>query len=188
MTTADGSRPTAALSVRTSSTRAGSRFQLSAEQSTNTGRRAQVGDGGGAGDEGEGWNQHLVAALDAGQQQSEVQRRRSAREGHRVRRAGPLGHLALEGVDVRPGRRDPVGIERLEKHPPLLGSHIRRGEEDAAHALRPSGIAQAADKGGATENGRRRPPGRCRGPRARRRSPTPTTMLTTTTIMTSTAM
>ena len=101
--------------------------------------RSQVGDSCGTGDECEGRNQHLVPALDADQQQSEVQRRRSAGQGHGMRHARLLGQFALEGVEVRPGRRDPVGVESLEEHLPLFVSHVRRGEEDAGHCGVPAG-------------------------------------------------
>ena len=99
-----------------------------------------VGDRGGTGNEVEGRNEHLVPALHAGQQQGEVECGRSTGEGHGVSDARPLGYFAFEGVDVRPDRCDPVGVERLEQHPSFLGSDVGWGQEDARHGRVPEGL------------------------------------------------
>src|ERR1700722_7673532 len=116
-----------------------------------------------------------------------MQRCCPAREGDRVRRTGLLGYFTFERIDIRPGGGDPIGIERLQKHPPLFGSDIRRGKEDAAHALDPAGLlmppTSAAPPRTTAVTARSMP--RATGTEA---IPVRTTMLTTTTIMTSTAM
>ena len=58
-----------------------------------------------------------------------MQRSRSAGQGHGMTDAGLLGHFPLEGVDIRSGRGDPVGIECFEKHAPLFGLPRPAGKE-----------------------------------------------------------
>ena len=44
-----------------------------------------------------------------------------------------VGELALERVDVRTERRDPVGVERVEQQLALARAHVGRREEQAGH-------------------------------------------------------
>ena len=44
-----------------------------------------------------------------------------------------LGELALERVDVRAERRDPVGVERVEQQLALGLPHVGRRQEQAVH-------------------------------------------------------
>ena len=69
--------------------------------------------------------------------------------------AGPFGQLVFEGVDVGPCGRDPVGIERLEEHPPLFVLPPPAGIGTRGSRAGPCRIAQSADEGGGTENGHR---------------------------------
>ena len=66
--------------------------------------------------------------------QRQVDRRRARRQ-RRAHGRTPSGgrHLALEGVDVRPERRDPVAGERLGHQLLLGGPQVGRGEIDARH-------------------------------------------------------
>jgi hypothetical protein len=65
----------------------------------------------------------------------------AARQRDGVRDADNGRELTLEGVDMRPKRCDPVGVERLEKEPSFLSSHIGRRQEDSLCHLRPTGFA-----------------------------------------------
>ena len=94
---------------------------------------ADVADGVGGGHEGEGGHDDLVAGSDAGQQQRQVQRGGAARHGRGMADPGHVGHLALEGVDVRADGSDPAPVERGQQGLPLGGTHVGRGQVDAAH-------------------------------------------------------
>ena len=63
----------------------------------------------------------------------EVERGGAARERDRVRDAGDRGELALEGVDVRPERRDPVRLDRLRDELRLAAGEVGWGQVDARH-------------------------------------------------------
>ncbi len=89
---------------------------------------AQVDDRVGAGGEGEGGDQHLVAGADAGMDQGQVQRGRAGGERQRVGRADGGGELGLEGVHLRPQRRDPVGRAGFLDVPLFQVGHVGRGE------------------------------------------------------------
>ncbi len=107
--------------------------QLSGEQSTRTGRAPDVGDGGGAGHEGERGDEHFVPRFDTDQKESQMEGGGPAGQGHGVAHSHPSGQLLLEGVDVGSHRGDPVGVEGLEQHPPLLGAHLGGREVDPGH-------------------------------------------------------
>ena len=57
----------------------------------------------------------------------------TARERDRVGNAGDGGELALEGVDVRPERRDPVRLDRLCDELRLAAGEVGWGQVDARH-------------------------------------------------------
>ena len=69
--------------------------------------------------------------------------------------ASLLSHFTLEGVDVRPGGRNPVGVERLEEHLPLLGLPRPAGTGRRGSLGGTGGVAQSAEKDGGSENGHR---------------------------------
>ena len=48
------------------------------------------------------------------------------------------GELRLERIDVRPERRDPVGVERVEEQRSLGTPHMGRREVDAVHGRPPT--------------------------------------------------
>ncbi len=89
------------------------------------GRAAQVEDRVGAGHEGEGGDQHLIAGLDAGQKQGQVQRGRARAEGQGVARADLARELGFEGVDVGTEGRNPVGGEGVLEERCFLAVHVR---------------------------------------------------------------
>ncbi len=62
-----------------------------------------------------------------------MERGSPAGQGDGMADADPLGELAFEGVDVGSGRSDPVRVECLQQHPPLLVTHLRRRQVDAVH-------------------------------------------------------
>ena len=59
-----------------------------------------------------------------------MDRRRAGRDGGRVPGADRLGQLALERVDVRPERRDPVRSERFRNVVLFRSAHMRRREQN----------------------------------------------------------
>ena len=79
---------------------------------------------------------HLVAGADAEDDERQVERGRAARERERVRDVDDLRELALERVDVRPERREPVGRDRLVDELALAAGRMRRGEVDPGHRRR----------------------------------------------------
>ena len=62
-----------------------------------------------------------------------MQRGGAARQRRRVPDADEVGELALERVDVRTERRDPVGVERVEQQLALARAHVGRRQEQAGH-------------------------------------------------------
>ena len=98
--------------------------------------RAGVGDRVRARGEREVRARDLVALADAEHDEREVERGGAARERHGVLDARHRGHLGLERVDVRPERRDPVGLDRLGHELGLASGDVRRGEIDAGHRAR----------------------------------------------------
>src|SRR3982751_2998396 len=54
--------------------------------------------------------------------------RGSARQGDGMGQAHHVREFALERVEMRTERDDPVGIERVEEKPAFLRSHVRRRE------------------------------------------------------------
>ena len=89
---------------------------------------AQVNDRIGAGREGEGGGQHLVARANAQMDQGQVQRGRAGAERQRIRRADRRGELRRERVHLRPQRRDPVGREGLLDVLLLQAGHVSEGK------------------------------------------------------------
>ncbi len=55
-----------------------------------------------------------------------MERGTAARDGHRVLDTHPVGQLALEGIEIRTDRCDPVGIEGFEEHASFLGPDVGR--------------------------------------------------------------
>ena len=76
------------------------------------GRRALVDRAVRRGDERVRARDHLVAGLESGRDAEEVQSRRAARHGSRVRRADRLGERLLEALDRR-AEREPARVEDL---------------------------------------------------------------------------
>ena len=103
-------------------------------------RRAHVGDRVGGRRERHRRGDDLVAAADAERDERQVQRGGAARQRYRVRHADRGGELALERVDVRPERRDPPRVERVEQQLALGRADVWRRQINAAHRP-PSGFA-----------------------------------------------
>ena len=101
--------------------------------------RAGVGDRVRACREREARARHLVPGPDAEHDEREVNRCGAARQSHGVLDAGDGRELPLEGVDVRPERRDPVRRERVLDELDLASERVRRREVDARHGGEPSG-------------------------------------------------
>jgi len=128
--------------------------------------RPAVDGGVRAGHEGQVRAPHLVARLDIGEEQGEVKRRGTRRQGRGMTHSARCGELRLEGVDVGAERRDPVRVQRLGEELPLAAPEVRRGEIDPAHGRRPLLIGPGPPSPW-------RPPRR-RRPRRRPRRPWPT--------------
>ena len=84
---------------------------VTADDVAEDGSGAAVADGVGGGDEGERWDDHLVARLDPRRDARKVERSGAAREGEHVLRAQVLGELLLERLCLRAGA-EPAGAER----------------------------------------------------------------------------
>ena len=86
--------------------------------------------------EGEVRAHDLVARPDPEDDEGKVQRRRPAREGDGVRGSRGRSQFVLEGIDVRPERRDPVGGDRLGHELGFASGEVGWGEVHARHAAR----------------------------------------------------
>jgi len=89
------------------------------------GPRTAIKDGVAAAHEGQRRAEHRVTRLHAKEQQREVNRRRAGTHRRRVADARVSGQLALETVDVRAERRDPVGLEGVVDERALLVAQVR---------------------------------------------------------------
>ena len=72
-----------------------------------------------------------IARPHAGETQREVQGRGAGRDGDGVLRADELGEIFLERVEIRSGRRDPIGLESFQDEFDFGAADVRRGEVDA---------------------------------------------------------
>ncbi len=93
----------------------------------------RVGDGVRGRGKGERRHEDVVARLHAEEHEREVERGGAARQRRRVTDPDEVCELALERVDVRSERRDPVGVERVEQQLPFARPHVGRREEQAGH-------------------------------------------------------
>ena len=92
---------------------------------------AHVAGRAGARDERERGHDHLVAGADARRQAREVQRRRAARDGHRMRRADELAKRLLERFRAR-AHRQPTGLQAVEHR-----LHVLLGNRDLGQRYAP---------------------------------------------------
>ena len=110
------------------------------------GRCAELADRIRGRDEGEARAEDEVARLHAERDQPEVDRSgaRRGRAAVHLRTIGrkARGHLALERVDIRPKRRDPVGAEGLLDEVSLRARKVRRREEDLLRFVGRHGVEE----------------------------------------------
>src|SRR6202162_1953335 len=127
------------------------------------GLRFREEDGVRRDDQGEVWNDDLVAGPDPESDKRQMERGRAARAGNRVRHPAPRGEGLLEARDVAPERGDPVGLEAVE-HVPLLVAVQHRlpdGNHGGKTIVSESGLLRDAKEGEAerkaqAESGKRR--------------------------------
>ena len=120
--------------------------QVASSQSTKNGVAPRVRDRVGARRERQVRAGDLVAGADPEDDERQVKRGRAARERDRVGDAGDGRELALEGVDVRPERGDPVRLDRLRDQLCLAAGEVGWGQVDARHRV--------AERTGARRSGR----------------------------------
>ena len=128
MITADGSRPAAARSVSTSSTRCGVEVPTVGRAVDEHRMRPDVCDGRGARDEGKGWDEHLVSGSTPANRRARcsaaVPLDRATACATPVLSATSRSKASMSGPDGR----DPVGVERLEEHLPFFSSPTSGGD------------------------------------------------------------
>ena len=95
--------------------------------------RARVRDRVGARRERQVRAGDLVAGADPEDDERQVKRGRAARERDRIGDAGDGRELALEGVDVRPERSDPVRLDRFRDQLCLAAGEVGWGQVDTRH-------------------------------------------------------
>jgi len=78
-------------------------------------RRADVADRVDRCGERERRGQHLVTGTDTEHLERQMERRRAARQRHRVTNPDLCREFQLERINVRPQRCNPVGIERIKQ-------------------------------------------------------------------------
>ncbi len=93
-------------------------------------------------DEGETWNQDLIAGFDSGHTQCDLKRSRPVDYRDRERRSRVVTQPALEPLHIRTSRRHPTGIDAFLHILPLISLERRLVKGD-----RPSGTDDAFHRG-----------------------------------------
>ena len=92
---------------------------------------SEVGDGRGRCDEGERRTKYFIPGADSGETEGEMQGGGAGRNGDGMFRADDDGEIFFERVEIRTGRRDPIGLESFQDVFDFRGADIGRGEVDA---------------------------------------------------------